>query len=412
MPKNIITAKEEGVVAVVVATRLMNLAFAYTHSPIHFHFRQSPRDFVVEEVPLYPFSGEGVHSILKIRKKSLTTFELLKILSATFGIKESEIGYAGLKDKNALSIQHISLPRHLVESKIESFSHPQIKILNQTYHNNKIKLGHLKGNQFFIRLKKLDSLNAQKILEVCKKITQFGIPNYFGYQRFGKEGNNYQLGLEIIERKRKIRNKKLQNFLISAYQSYLFNLWLSLRLDISHLIANTAPESLCQALKIYLHREEIPHHFSDIAYCKMLKNQPHCFKLLKGDSLCHYPFGRNFTLNEMSDLVAESERFMRKEIAITGILSGAKAKVSEEEAGFLESQFLDSRIRNVGQRRYAWIFPENLSFRYKEQEAQGEIEFYLPKGAYATNLLREIAHREMMETMKDSESYEDEEYAL
>ncbi|MBD5165055.1 tRNA pseudouridine(13) synthase TruD [Helicobacter sp.] len=384
----------------------MNLAFAYTHSPIYFHFRQSPRDFVVEEVPLYSFSGEGAHLILKIRKKSLTTFELLKILSATFGIKENEIGYAGLKDKNALSIQHISLPRYLIESKIESFNHPQIKILNQTYHNNKIKLGHLKGNRFFIRLKKLDHLNAQKILEACKRITQFGIPNYFGYQRFGKEGNNYQLGLEIIEGKCKIRNKKLQNFLISAYQSYLFNLWLSLRLDISHLIANTAPESLHQALKIYLHCEEIPHHFSNMTYCKMLKNQPHCFKLLKGDSMCHYPFGKNFILNEMDNLIAESERFMRKEIAITGILSGAKAKVSEEEAGFLESRFLDSRIRSVGQRRYAWIFPENLSFHYKEQEAQGEIEFYLPKGAYATNLLREIAHREIVETI-DLEFYEE-----
>lgn len=387
----------------------MNLSFAFTHSPIEFYFKQSPRDFVVEEIPLYSFSGEGAHLILKIRKKSLTTFEMLKILSAHLGIKENEIGYAGLKDKNALSIQYISLPRHLAAAKIESFSHSNIKILNTTYHNNKIKLGHLKGNQFFIRLKKLNSFNAQKILEVCGKMTQVGIPNYFSYQRFGKESDNYRLGLEIIEGKSKIRNKKIQNFLVSAYQSYLFNQWLSLRIDISHLIATTAPNLLSKALKIYLSCDEIPSEFHDIAYCKKLQKQPHFFKIFYGDFLCHYPFGKNFILDETSDLIAESERFMRKETAITGLLSGKKAKASEKEAGFLESKFLDSRIKSVGQRRYAWIFPENLNFYYKEQEAQGEMSFFLPKGAYATNLLREIAHREIIEATKEElESCENE----
>ncbi|WP_297814232.1 tRNA pseudouridine(13) synthase TruD [uncultured Helicobacter sp.] len=384
----------------------MNLSFAYTHSQIIFYFKQSPRDFVVEEVPLYAFSGEGAHLILKLRKKSLTTFELLKILSAHLGIKENEIGYAGLKDKNALSIQHISLPKHLIKTPIESLNHPKIKILSTTYHHNKIKLGHLKGNKFFIRLKKIDKLNSQKIAEVCKKIAQFGIPNYFGYQRFGNENNNYQLGLEIVENKRKIRNKKLQNFFISAYQSYLFNSWLSLRIDISHLIANTDSNSLYKALKIYLSCDEIPNRFNDVIYCKKLKNQPHFFKLFYGDCLCHYPFGKNFILDETSDLIAESKRFIQKNIAVTGLLSGARAMIGKEEAGFFESKFLDSRIRNVGQRRYAWIFPENLSFNYKEQEAQGEIEFYLPRGAYATNLLREIAHCEIIETAKEAESYE------
>lgn len=392
-----------GVVAAVavVISCIMNLAFAYTHSPIQFYFKQSPRDFVVEEVPLYSFSGEGAHLILKLRKKSLTTFEILKVLSSNLGIKENEIGYAGLKDKNALSIQYISLPRHLTD-KIESLNLPNIKILEKTYHNNKIKLGHLKGNKFFIRLKKLDKLNAQKTAEVCKTMEQFGIPNYFGYQRFGKEGDNYQAGLEIIEKKRKVRNKKMQNFLISAYQSYLYNLWLSLRIDISHLIANTPLDSIPKTLKMYLDCDEIPQEFLDMNTCKRLKSQPHWFKILKGDYLCHYPFGKLFMLDETSDLMIESERFMRKETAITGALSGEKVKISQWGAGVLESKFLDCRIKSVGQRRYAWIFPENLNFRYKEEEAQGELEFYLPKGAYATNLLRELAHREIMESFSEN----------
>ena len=118
----------------------MDYSYAYTHSKIVFYFKQSPRDFVVEEIPLYSFDGEGAHWIVKVRKKNLTTFELIKFFSSYFGVKSSEIGYAGLKDKNALTIQYLSFPKHLInKSLLESFEHPEIKILEITVHNNKIK---------------------------------------------------------------------------------------------------------------------------------------------------------------------------------------------------------------------------------------------------------------------------------
>ena len=82
----------------------MDYSYAYTHSKIVFYFKQSPRDFVVEEIPLYSFDGEGAHWIVKVRKKNLTTFELIKFFSSYFGVKSSEIGYAGLKDKNGVEI--------------------------------------------------------------------------------------------------------------------------------------------------------------------------------------------------------------------------------------------------------------------------------------------------------------------
>lgn len=374
----------------------MDYSYAYTHSKIDFHFRQSPRDFVVEEIPLYPFSGEGAHLILKVRKKALTTFELIKIFSSCFGIKSSEIGYAGLKDKNALTIQHLSFPKHLLKPNLlESFSHPEIKILETTAHNNKIKIGHLKGNKFFIRLKKLDKLNSQKMQQVVEKIKQFGIPNYFSYQRFGKTLDNYLLGQEIVEGKRKMRDKKMQNFLISAYQSHLFNQWLSLRITLSHLVENVESKDLYRALNLQFEGKEIPQIFEDRGYCKALKEQPHFFKILSGDYLCHYPFGKNFMV-EQEAILEDSQRFLAKDIVPTGLLSGTKAQIAQREAGIFENLFADSRIKSVGQRRYAWVFPENLTFAYKEEEAQGELGFFLPKGAYATNLLRELAHREIM----------------
>lgn len=371
----------------------MNIAFAYTHSPIEFYFKQNSRDFVVEEIPLYPFSGDGVHIILKIRKKNLTTFELVKILSSHLGIKEKEIGYAGLKDKNALTIQYVSLPL-CSRQKLESFSYPSVKILETTLHNNKIRIGHLKGNKFFIRLKKLNLLNANKIRYVLESIEQFGIPNYFSYQRFGVNGDNYLEGKKIVENKLCLRDKKMQNFLISAYQSYLFNGWLSLRIDFSHIVSACSVSEIAKALKLYLNENEIPSYFNDYLFCKALKEQKHPFKVLLGDILCHYPFGKYFSLE---DFKKESMRFFQKEIVPTGLLSGKNVIFSQECAEFFERKFVDSSVVSVGQRRYAWVFPQNLEFSYKEEEAQGELCFFLPKGAYATNLLRELAHREVME---------------
>ena len=130
----------------------------------------------------------------------------------------------------------------------------------------------------------------------------------------------------------------------------------------------------------------------------MLKAQKHTFKLLVGDVLCHYPFGKHFILE---DLERESTRFLQKDIAPMGLLSGRKVAFSQEDAEFFERRYWDAAIPSVGQRRYAWIFPQDLKFFYKEEELHGELSFSLPKGAYATNLLREIAHREIQETSKE-----------
>jgi tRNA pseudouridine13 synthase len=126
-----------------------------------FVFNASPRDFTVEEIPLYEFTGEGEHLVLKVRKKEMTTWEMLDAISGHLGIRRRDIGYAGLKDKHAMTIQYISLPAKL-EEKLSTFSHEKIKILDTTRHNNKIRVGHLKGNRFEIRLKKVLGVQRDK----------------------------------------------------------------------------------------------------------------------------------------------------------------------------------------------------------------------------------------------------------
>lgn len=358
----------------------MDRFYSLGHSSIDFHFRQSPRDFVVEEIPLYEFSGEGEHLILHIRKKNTSTHEMINILAKYLGIKNKEIGYAGLKDKHAMTKQYISIHKQH-EEKLDDFDHPNIKVLSKTYHNNKIRMGHLKGNRFFIRVKKVNPTDAKKIDEALKNIDTLGMPNFFGYQRFGNDGDNHLLGEKIAKGEKKERNPKVRKLLISSYQSHLFNLWLSRRLEINTLISNFEVKELENILNMPL--EELDR----------LKSQKHPFKLIRGDLMEHYPYGRLFEYNSEED---DLDRFNRRDISVTGLLCGKKVKVADDLAGMIEKEYNEKIIAD-GARRYAWVYPSEVEGRFKEQEAQYEFNFTLPKGSYATVLLEEIAKRKLVE---------------
>lgn len=345
------------------------------HAPIAFHFSKNPRNFIVEEIPLYTFCGSGEHIILKVRKKNLSTSEMLNIFSKNLGIKRTEIGYAGLKDKNALTIQYISIHKKFAKQ-IEHFNIENIKILDMTYHSNKLKLGHLWGNKFYICIKKVDNINANKIQEICKILDKNGMPNYFGIQRFGKNGDNFMQGKAILEGKDKIRNHKISQFLISAYQSHLFNMWLKKRVEFCKILKSFVPQVASTRYKIAL--DEI----------KELKKQAHFFKILRGDVISEYPFGKLKSADKSS-----MQRFIKREIAPTGLLQGRKIMRATQSAEIFESEFCDNLLDNqIGDRRVAWVFLRDLEFIYKKEIAQGEFSFMLPKGSYATIFLEILSN--------------------
>ncbi|MEA3372301.1 MAG: tRNA pseudouridine(13) synthase TruD [Campylobacterota bacterium] len=355
----------------------MDRFYSLTHAPIPFHFKQGIRDFVVNEVPLYPFTGFGEHLILHVRKKGLSTWDLISLLANHLGIKGREIGYAGLKDKNAMTTQYISLHKKY-ERKLESFSHKDVKILDKTYHKNKIHMGHLKGNRFFIRLKKVDPVAAKKIDEALRQISAYGMPNFFGYQRFGIGGDNYKKGEAILRGRLKERNVKLKKLYINAYQSHMFNLWLSRRLEINTMLSNFKPKELASLLNM------------PETMIKKLQNQEQPFKLIEGDVMMHYPHGRPF---EFDGEPEEVERFIERDVVPTGLLLGKRSKRASGHARVIEKQFDEQHDSIDGLRRYAWIFPEEVEGEYKENEAWYELHFSLPKGTYATVLIEEIAKR-------------------
>ncbi|MFV0482144.1 MAG: tRNA pseudouridine(13) synthase TruD [Campylobacteraceae bacterium] len=360
----------------------MNRLFFMSHSPIkQAHFSKNSSDFIVDELPLYEFSGSGEHLVLHVRKKDLTTWQMLNDLSDFTGAKLRDFGYAGLKDKDGMTVQYISIHKNY-EEKLKSFSHEKVKILNTTYHNNKIKIGHLKGNRFFIRLKKVLPTDALKITNACEKIKLEGYPNYFGYQRFGKGGNNYEDGKAVLLGKKRENNKKIRDFLISAYQSELFNRWLSKRIEISKLFESFDVNEMGKILPW------------DKGILKEIKKQPQFFKMINGDVLHHYPHGKAFICEDLS---AENERFLKKDITITGFLVGGRAMQSEGIAKNIEDEFFAEALPFMdkldGARRFAWNFVEDFEYRYKEEDAHFELNFTLQKGSYATVVLEEILGR-------------------
>jgi tRNA pseudouridine13 synthase len=335
-----------------------------------FVFNSSPRDFTVTEIPLYEFSGEGEHLILQVRKKDMTTWEMLDAISNHIGVRRRDIGYAGLKDKNAMTIQYISLLAKF-EEKLKDFNHDKIKIVSTTRHNNKIRVGHLKGNHFKIRLKKVLGVQKDKLQSGLKWIKNNGVPNYFGNQRFGNNGDNWIDGKKLLNGELKIRDKKTREFLVGSYQSYLFNNWLSKRMEINHLVGKFTTNEIENILNM-------PTNSLD-----GIEKQKHFFKLLQGDVMMHYPYGRVFIAE---DLESEANRFDTKDISVSGLLAGKKATLATQSAKLIEDSFNEDVALN-GTRRYAWIFVEDIKSKYVEEKAHFELSFTLPKGSYATNVL-------------------------
>lgn len=434
--------------------------FSYPNLSADFHFAHSPRDFVVNEIPLYEFSGNGEHQILQIRKKGLSTFELVKILSSHIACPTKSIGYAGLKDKNATTTQYISIPKIYfkqkdIQSCFEAISKQHdIKLLSTTLHNNKIKTGHLKGNRFFVRLKKVTPINAKKIDSSLKIMQNFGFANFFGFQRFGLGGENYKLGFDLANAdlarrslarnsfengdlkgedlndfalkscKQKIqekipKNKKMRDFLRSSLQSYLFNEWLCVRLllgrfgefgfgefieairevkEQKHIEQKSKEQSSGLDFLDTLQNRAFENLFS-LSRQKLrevyenLQNQKMPFGLLNGDICCHYPYGRFFVLEGVDS--TQIDRFQAGEFAPTGALNGENLKQATGIASLLELPFLEVDCRSGGSRRYAWVWASECESSYKESKAQMELHFSLPSGAYATTMLEQIAGKEL-----------------
>ncbi len=349
--------------------------YAYNHKPLSFNFEQTTERFFVEEIPLYNFTGTGSYLILKIKKTDMSTLKLITVLAKATGLQERDIGYAGLKDKSATTIQYISIPKNVEKELNKNLTTQKIEILERTYNKAPIKIGHLKGNNFSICLHNINSSDAKFFNTIAKKMQKDGIPNYYGYQRFGEDSRSYLQGKEIAHSGKKLKGSR-EKLLVSAYQSYLFNKWLQQRVKLSTIIASNNIEVATKKLNYPLE------------LVKVLAKQPHIFKLFLGDITMPYPYGK---AKYVKDMYQSSILFSQKKLSPTGLLCGERVERSKSDAYHLEEPYDDRELTTLrGDRRFAWIWPDSVETNYNPDSKKLTVEFYLPKGSYATTFLEEI----------------------
>ncbi|MDA1193071.1 MAG: tRNA pseudouridine(13) synthase TruD, partial [Candidatus Poribacteria bacterium] len=159
--------------------------------------KRHPEDFVVDEVPLYEAAGEGRHTYLTIEKRGLSTFEAVQRIADHLCIRSRDIGYAGLKDGRAVTTQRISIENLDVEDAL-ALEFPNIRVIDAQYHSNKLRLGHLAGNRFRIRVRNPNAGAFQTANVVMARLVERGAPNFFGMQRFSGRKNGHLIGRAML----------------------------------------------------------------------------------------------------------------------------------------------------------------------------------------------------------------------
>jgi len=315
---------------------------------IGFKFYQTPTDFVVDEITSTEFKGKGNYLILHIKKVEMTTWDMVAVFAEYMSIPAQKIGYAGLKDKHATTTQYISVDASY-EKMLKKFYHKQIKILDMTRHSHSIRMGDLAGNRFSINLHFVDNIDAGRIEKVARKIAKNGLPNYFGYQRFGRDSDSIKQAKEMIQGELFIEDAKLKNFLISIYQSTFFNDWLRERVNLT------------------------------------LAENESVYKILEGDVFMD-KHGKLST-----PAIMPSREYESKKLVPTGLLCGRDVFRARSDARDIEKEYDDEFLQEKGYRREALIYPYDIECTYVKKQTLLNISFSLPKGSYATVFLESIA---------------------
>lgn len=159
--------------------------------------KDRPDDFFVQEIPLYEPSGEGEHVYCEVQKVGLTTFQAIDRIAAALRVGQRDVGYAGLKDARAVSRQVFSIVGTTPDA-VMGLRLPDVQILWAARHGNKLRLGHLAGNRFAIKVRGVNPPDVVKLQPVLADLRRRGVPNYFGEQRFGRRGDNDRLGAALV----------------------------------------------------------------------------------------------------------------------------------------------------------------------------------------------------------------------
>ncbi len=377
--------------------------------------RQQPEDFRVDEIPLYEPCGEGDHLYLSVEKRELTTYDLLRELANALNCKERDLGYAGLKDAQAITRQTVSVPLRKPDD-VKGLQIPGVKILSACLHRNKLRPGHLAGNRFRIRIHQPEPDALQRANAIFGVLEKVGVPNCFGEQRYGVLGNSHRIGrailrddystavAEIIGDPTKITHPGWQQA-AEAYHSE------DLQTAIDKLPRHCRPErrllemirdgksarKAVRAMPRKLLRLYLSAYQSSLFDRLIDMRMDTLHQIWPGDLAYKHINGACFLV---TDPAAEQPRADTFEISPTAPLFGYKTKLAEDQAGQLEQSLLDQEDLTLesfhlsgglamnGERR-----PLRVPIHAPESTMDGDdllVSFSLPKGSFATTVLAEV----------------------
>jgi tRNA pseudouridine13 synthase len=379
--------------------------------------KESPEDFIVEETPAFPFSGEGDHTIFFAEKRRLTTFKAAEIFAHLLGIHPNRIGYAGLKDSFAVTRQFFSAERVPPEALQSLPLPPELRILSATRHPHKLRAGMLAGNRFSLVVRDCPRPeNAERILAI---LAERGLPNYFGVQRFGsgrdvsaKVGGRLLLndfagalsayvsvpGQDEPEQTRNARKVFADGNPREAISLFPPSCFFE-RGIIAGLLNGDAPERIFRRvfpkhlLRLFLSSVQ-----SGVFNSVLERRISSLDSFLPGD-IGMFSIGATFFRSAQPG----DPRLKTFEVSPSGPIAGWKAPLADEEAGEIEREVLASAgfsdlsvfrashlhgISLEGTRRRLRVRVSDISLRIDGRDIH--ISFFLPKGSYATEVLREV----------------------
>ncbi len=332
-----------------------------------------PEDFVVEELPAYAPSGAGDHVFVRFTKRDRNTMDVVRAIARELGCDPRAAGFAGMKDKRAVTTQWMSLqpPRgttsEALAARARELALDGVTIHEAAPHPHKMKPGHLAGNRFELTLRGVPEDRTGEVVAALERTARDGVPNAFGDQRFGREGDNAARALAWLKgEERGPRDPRMQRLLWSSLQSAVFNAVLDARV-----------EDGTWALP------------------------------LEGDLLKLKASGGLFGC---ADVQTDRPRAATGEVSPTGPIIGARMRWPEGAPAELERRVADrvlgegfdlARTRSLGEgsRRALRLWVEDLRWEVvkagdvEKQAGSGKpgacmrVYFVLPKGAYATTVL-------------------------
>ncbi|WP_024871510.1 tRNA pseudouridine(13) synthase TruD [Tolumonas lignilytica] len=316
--------------------------------------KAEPADFQVIEDLGFTLSGQGEHLFVRIRKTSENTAWVAKLLAEHIGIPLSAVSWAGLKDRHAVTEQWFGL--HLPgksDPDLSGLQSDTIQVLQTIRHDKKLRPGALRGNFFCLRLRELSQ--SRDLDMRLQQISQLGVPNYFGPQRFGHNGNNL-LAAEEMFAGRRVHDRQKRSIYLSAARSYIFNQVVAARV-----------------------RDNCLH-------------EP-----MLGDCLLFNNSDDYLIFDKKMDKQSIAQRIEFGELVTSAPLWGVGENLSQRDALTWESAVLAAHsdwLRALElsgmqqERRKAVLRSQDLRWRWLDNGL--ELHFSLSAGSYATSLIREL----------------------